>query len=103
MTACSRGAATGSLRLGLVLLLVVAVWLLGNSTASAAPFTPSFVVTVSNANTGVQANTTMVHSVPAGNNLIDSINTFIPIDWQIASGDTYPVGNVVGQVSGQSR
>jgi len=44
----------------------------------------------------------MVHSVPAGNNLIDSINTFIPIDWQIATGDTYPVGNFVGQVSAKA-
>jgi hypothetical protein len=90
------------LRYGFGLLLAASVWLLGDSTASAAPFTPSFDVTVSNANTGLRANTTMLHSVPAGNNLIDSINTFIPIDWQVASGDTYPVGSVVGQVSGKA-
>src|SRR5438093_5314450 len=102
MTGKTRVARLRGLRVALVLVLVAAVWLLGNSTASAAPFTPSFQLTVSNANTGVRANTTMVHSVPAGNNLIDSINTFIPIDWQIASGDTYPVGQIVGQVSGKA-
>ncbi len=63
------------------------------------PFTPSFAVSVSDANPGVPANTTTVHSVPAGNYLIDSINIFIPIEWQIPSGDTYPVGNIVGLVS----
>jgi hypothetical protein len=40
--------------------------------------------------------------VPAGNHLIDSINIFTPIDWQIEAGDSYPVGNVVGQVSGKA-
>src|SRR3989441_5791800 len=102
MLAEARATTLKRLRVALVLALVAAVWLLGNSIASAAPFTPSFALTASNANTGFQANTTMVHSVPAGNNLIDSINTFIPIDWQIASGDTYPVGNVVGQVSAKA-
>jgi hypothetical protein len=66
------------------------------------PFTPSFDLSVSNANPGFRANTTTVHSVPAGNHLIDSINIFIPIQWQIASGDSYPAGNVVGQVSGKA-
>jgi Bacterial TSP3 repeat/Thrombospondin type 3 repeat len=90
------------LRYAMVLGLTAAVWLTADSTASAAPFTPAFAVTVSNSNPGVRANTTMVHSVPAGNNLIDSINTFIPIDWQIAAGDSYPVGNIVGQVSAKA-
>ena len=102
MTGNTPVAKLKGLRVALVVVLVAAVWLLGNSTASAAPFTPSFYLTVSNANTGVRANTTMVHSVPAGNNLIDSINTFIPIDWQIAAGDSYPVGNIVGQVSAKA-
>src|SRR5947208_3763180 len=97
MTDDTRLSIFGGLRVGLVLVSVAAVWLLGNSTAFAAPFTPSFDLTVSNANTSVRTNTTIVHSVPVGNNLIDSINTFIPIDWQIRAGDTYPVGNVVGQ------
>jgi hypothetical protein len=97
-----RASITGSLRVALVFVLATAVWLLGNSTASAAPFTPSFEITVSNANTGVRANTIMIHSVPEGNNLIDSINTFIPIDWQIAAGDSYPVGNIVGQLSAKA-
>ena len=93
----------GGLRYVLTGVLAAVVWLSGDSTASATmPFTPSFDLTVSDANLGARANTTMVHSVPAGNNLIDSINTFIPIDWQIASGDTYPVGNVVGQVSAKA-
>ena len=102
MTDDTRLSIFGGLRVGLVLVSVAAVWLLGNSTAFAAPFTPSFDLTVSNANTSVRTNTTIVHSVPVGNNLIDSINTFIPIDWQIAAGDTYPVGNVVGQVSAKA-
>ena len=50
----------------------------------------------------MRANATTVHSVPAGNHLIDSINIFIPIQWQIAAGDSYPAGNVVGQVSGKA-
>ena len=75
----------------------------GDATASATiPFTPSYDLSVSNANPGVRANTTTVHSVPAGNHLIDSINIFIPIQWQIAAGDSYPAGNVVGQVSGKA-
>ena len=81
--------------------LASALWFADDGTASATmPFTPAFDLSVSNANPGMRANVTTVHSVPAGNHLIDSINIFIPIDWQIAAGDTYPTGNVVGQVSG---
>jgi len=65
-------------------------------------FTPAFSVSVSDANPGVRANATTIHSVPAGNYLIDSVNIFIPIEWQIPSGDTYPVGNIVGTVSGKA-
>ena len=85
---------------GFCLLVIVAIaGALAYDAASATmPFTPAFDVAVSNANPGVRANTTNVHSVPAGNYLIDSINTFIPIEWQIASGSTYPVGETVGQV-----
>lgn len=79
--------------------LAAAVWLSGNASASATmPFTPSFDVMVSNANPGASANATTVHSVPGGNHLIDSINIFIPIQWQMSSGTTYPVGETVGQV-----
>jgi len=66
------------------------------------PFAPVFDLSVSNANPGVRANVMTVHSVPAGNHLIDSINVFIAIDWQIEAGDTYPAANVVGQVSGKA-
>jgi Thrombospondin type 3 repeat len=90
-------------RYALIFALAAVFWLVGNGTASATmPFTPSFDLSVSNANPGFRANATTVHSVPAGNHLIDSINIFIPIQWQIAAGDSYPVGNVVGQVSGKA-
>jgi Bacterial TSP3 repeat len=90
-------------RYALIGSLALAFWFVSDGPASATmPFTPAFDVTVSNANPGVRANVTTVHSVPAGNHLIDSINIFIPIDWQIASGDTYPAGNVVGQVSAKA-
>jgi Thrombospondin type 3 repeat len=90
-------------RYGLIAALAVTLWLAAEGDASATmPFDPTFDLTVSNANPGLRANVTTVHSVPAGNHLIDSINVFIPIDWQIASGDSYPVGNVVGQVSGKA-
>ena len=90
-------------RIGLIAVLAVAFWLIREGSASATmPFNPTFDVSVSNANVGVRANVTTVHSVPAGNHLIDSINIFIPIDWQIAAGDTYPAGNAVGQVSGKA-
>jgi hypothetical protein len=92
-----------ALRYAFIAALAATIWLAGDGTASASmPFTPSFDLSVSNANPGMRANTTTVHSVPAGNHLIDSINIFIPIDWQIAAGDTYPAGNVVGQVSGKA-
>jgi hypothetical protein len=90
-------------RYAFIAAMAAVLWLAGEGTASATmPFTPAFDISVSNANPGMRANVTTVHSVPAGNHLIDSINTFIPIQWQIASGDTYPVGNVVGQVSAKA-
>jgi Thrombospondin type 3 repeat/Bacterial TSP3 repeat len=90
-------------RYALIAALATVFWLAGDGTASATmPFTPSFDLSVSNANPGFRANTTTVHSVPVDNHLIDSINIFIPIQWQIAAGDTYPAGNVVGQVSGKA-
>ena len=79
--------------------LAAAAWLMNSGTAAAAPFTPTFDASVSNANPGARANSTAVHSVPAGQPLIDSVNIFIPIDWQIADGRTYPVGSSVGEVS----
>jgi len=83
--------------------LAAAIWLAGHGTASATmQFAPVFDLSVSNANPGVRANVMTVHSVPAGNHLIDSINVFIAIDWQIEAGDTYPAANVVGQVSGKA-
>jgi hypothetical protein len=90
-------------RYAFIAALGAALWFAGDWTVSATmPFTPAFDVSVSNANPGVRANVTTIHSVPAGNHLIDSINIFIPIDWQIAAGDTYPVGNIVGQVSARA-
>lgn len=83
----------------LIAALVAVLWLAGSGTASAGGFAPTFDVTVSNANQGVRANVTFTQSVSAGNHVIDSVQTVIDIDWNIAAGDTYPVGNVVGQIS----
>jgi len=92
-----------TLRCVVIAALAAALWLAGDGTASATmPFTPAFDVSVSNANPGVRANVTTLHSVPAGNHLIDSINIFFPIQWQVAAGDTYGPTDVVGQVSGKA-
>jgi Thrombospondin type 3 repeat len=87
------------IRFLVIIAMVVSSWLMNNGTAAATPFTPTFAASVSNANPGVRSNSTTVHSVSAGQPLIDSVNVFIPIDWQVADGGTYPVGNSVGEVS----
>lgn len=85
----------------LLIALLAAVAIAGGQkpASAAGPFNPASSFAVTNANPGARASVLSIHSVPVGNQLIFALNMFVPPEWQVASGTTYPVDDTLGRVS----
>ncbi len=80
----------------LALSVALGVWMVATVWAT---YEPTAEITLSDYNSGVNADVTMDFDIPAENLLFDQLITFYPPQWGIASGDDVDVGTVVGEFS----
>ncbi len=67
-------------------------------TDASQPFAPSFGLSASDPTPGANSDIVNTHTLPAGHHFLDSVNVFIPNDWTVASDNSIPDGDVVGEV-----